>query len=87
MNNPHKTCQWIGDSTDLTCTCTQTTVLGRSYCKDHIWLVYKEGSAVKRKKDSRRYDRVQQVIDLFNQAVEELEAEGWTPEWTGEVGR
>jgi hypothetical protein len=43
-----------------------------------VWLVYKEGSAVKRKKDHARYDRVRMWEGLFEEAVEELEAEGMT---------
>jgi hypothetical protein len=43
-----------------------------------VWLVYKEGSAVHRKKDHARYDRVRMWEGLFEQAVEELEAEGMT---------
>ena len=84
MSNP-TTCQWLGH-TSMQPTCTHATVKGRSYCADHIWLVYKEGSNVTRKKDARRYDHIQQLVDDFNSALEELEAEGWTPEWTGEVG-
>jgi hypothetical protein len=41
-----------------------------------VWLVYKEGSAVKRKKDRARYDRVRLWEGLMEEAVEQLEAEG-----------
>ncbi len=67
--------------------CTHTALAGKSYCAEHYPLVYKVGSAVKRKKDTSRYDRIQMLIDDFNAVLEELEAEGWTPEWEGEVGR
>jgi hypothetical protein len=41
-----------------------------------VWLVYKEGTAVHRKKDRLRYDQVRMWEGLFEEAVEELEAEG-----------
>lgn len=79
-------CTYIGNTTysNATC-CNKPAVHGKSYCKDHVFLVYKEGSNIQRKKDTKRYDRIQQLVDDFNQALEELEAEGWTPEWDGSV--
>jgi hypothetical protein len=41
-----------------------------------VWLVYKEGSAVKRRKDRARYDQIRLWEGLFEEAVEQLEAEG-----------
>lgn len=79
-------CTYIGNATRTQSTpCCQPAVHGKSYCKDHVFLVYKEGSNVQRKRDTKRYDRIQQIVDDFNQALEELEAEGWTPEWDGSV--
>jgi len=72
------TCQWIGTGTaanPLACTCTAKATL-RGYCGDHVWLVYKEGSAVKRRKDRARYDQIRLWEGLFEEAVEQLEAEG-----------
>ena len=79
-------CQYIGaqDTVPYT-TCGCASVQGKSYCSEHVWLVYKEGSNVQRRKDTRRYDFLTQLISDFNAAAEELEAEGWTPEWNGEV--
>ncbi len=58
--------------------CGQPTVMGRNWCKDHVWLIYQEGTALrKRKKDQHRYDQKLMWLDLLNQAVEELEAEGF----------
>jgi hypothetical protein len=41
-----------------------------------VWLVYKEGSAVHRKKDRARYDQVRLWEGLMEEAIAELEAEG-----------
>ena len=73
------TCQYIG-STDhnvLKPTCTHASLKGRSYCTEHIWLVYKEGSAQHRKKDGRRYQQIRQLEALFEEACLELEEEGF----------
>ena len=74
------TCAWIGAGqahNPLACTCTQPTVPGRSYCADHIWSVYKQGSAQgRRRRDQRVYDSVRLWESLFNEAVEELIEEG-----------
>lgn len=76
-----KQCTWVGDGEG----CTHTALEGKSYCAEHYALVYKVGSGVKRKKDTRRYTAVQIIVDDFNAVLEELEAEGWTPEWSGSV--
>lgn len=71
------TCQWIGSNTRLQPTCCQPTVPNRSYCEQHLWLVYQEGTHLRRRsRDIRTADRVRMWEDLFNQAVEELEQEG-----------
>ena len=77
------TCSWLGNGEQ----CSHTVVLGRSYCQHHIWQVYQEGSAVRRKKDTRRAAAVWDIQSAFNEAVEELEDEGydfsldrWEPE-------
>lgn len=74
-------CTWIGAGEG----CANQSLEGKSYCEHHYPRVYQVGSSVRRKKDTRRYDQITQVISLFNEAVEELEAEGWTPEWAGEL--
>ena len=86
MTTPNSQCQWIGaqESTPYThCGCA--TVQGKSYCAEHVWLVYKEGSNVQRRKDTKRYRMLTQLISDFNQAAEELEAEGWQPDWDGSI--
>ena len=73
-------CQYIGTElgyTRLQPTCCKPTVKGRSYCAEHLWLVYKEGTAVHRRKDTRVASDVRLWESLFNEAVEELESEGF----------
>jgi hypothetical protein len=69
-----KNCQWIGDGE----CCGNTALTGRSYCNDHIWRVYAKGSNHgKRKKDIRVANSVHTWESLFNEALEELESEGF----------
>ena len=75
-------CQYMGEHTTA---CGCASVAGKSYCAEHVWLVYKEGSNVQRRKDTRRYDQLTLLISDFNAAAEELEAEGWTPDWDGSI--
>lgn len=74
------TCTYIGstDYKQLQPTCCQPTVAGRSYCVEHLFVVYKEGSAKpKRKKDERTAAAVWDLESEFNAAVEELILEGY----------
>ena len=77
------TCTYIGPTVDegaytrLQSTCCADSVAGRSYCLDHLWLVYKQGTAVHRKKDKRTAESVWNIQDAFNEAITELEAEGF----------
>lgn len=67
-------CQYFGDSKHV---CGKAVVPGRSYCEEHLWLVYQRGTAVHRRKDTRTADNVHLWESLFNEAVEELENEGF----------
>ena len=59
------------------CAC-KTLVEGTLYCAEHHALMYVKGSALrKRKKDIRTADNVRMIESLFNEAVAELEAEGF----------
>ena len=70
-------CQYIGtDYPRLQPTCCSPALKNRAYCTEHLWLVYKEGTAVHRKKDTRIASDVRLWESLFNEAVEELIAEG-----------
>ena len=71
-------CQWIGNSPRLQPTCCASVVAGRSYCELHLWSVYQQGTALgRRKKDLRVADSVHLWESLMNEAIEELEAEGF----------
>ena len=66
-------CQWIGNGEG----CNHTAMKDRSYCEDHIWIVYQKGTALrKRHKDIRVAENIHQWDSLINEAVQELEAEG-----------
>jgi len=64
--------------TSTVCTCTKPALVGRSYCEDHLGIVYQKGTALrKRHKDIRRANDIRTWESLFNDAVEELESEGF----------
>lgn len=67
------TCTYIGTGPR----CTHTALEGRSYCADHYAVVYKVGSGKQRKKDTLRAQRVRLVQQLFYEACDQLEAEGF----------
>jgi len=67
------TCTYIGTGPRCTCTALE----GRSYCADHYAVVYKVGSGKQRKKDTLRAQRVRLVQQLFYEACDQLEAEGF----------
>lgn len=73
MTTTHTRCTYIG--TGPACTCT--ALEGRSYCADHYALVYKVGSGRQRKKDTLQAQRVRLVQQLFYEACDMLEAEGF----------
>ena len=71
------TCTYIGGH-GHTPTCTHAALPGRSYCAEHLAVVYQKGTArARRKKDERVAATVWSVQDSFNEAVAELEAEGY----------
>jgi hypothetical protein len=72
------TCQYIGsnDYSVLQPTCCASVVAGRAYCEEHLWQVYKQGTAVKRKKDTRVANAVWDLQNELNTIIEELEDEG-----------
>ena len=70
-------CQYIG-GTGFQPTCRHNSLEGRSYCAEHLAMVYKAGTArATRKKELRTVDKVRIVESLFNDAIEQLEAEGF----------
>jgi hypothetical protein len=67
-------CQWIGNGEG----CTHEAIDGRSYCLEHLAMVYKVGTArARRKKEERTVDKVRLVESLMNEAIAELDAEGF----------
>ncbi len=69
-------CQYIGTGTQPSC--THTALEGQSYCEQHYAIVYKVGTArAKRHKEVRVVNRVRLIESLFNEAIEQLEAEGF----------
>ena len=67
------TCTYIGTGPR----CTAQALEGKSYCADHYAVVYKVGSGKQRKKDTAQAQRVRLVQQLFYEAIEQLEAEGF----------
>jgi hypothetical protein len=78
MNDTEITqCTWLGNSTKMSAACCKPTVEGRSYCEEHVWIVYQQGTAVrKRKKDIQRAEAYWDIESEFNDAVNELVASG-----------
>jgi hypothetical protein len=70
-------CQYIGsDSHTPSCGCD--AVIGRSYCEEHFAIVYQKGTALrKRHKEIKKVDMARLVESLMNEAIAELEAEGF----------
>lgn len=81
-NEYSTTCQWIGvaDHNVLKPTCCAPSIANKSYCAEHVWQVYQEGSAVRRKKDTRRANTLREIVSEFNEVYEELLAEGTVSE-------
>ena len=68
------TCQWHGQG-EL---CTEPAVIGRAYCQQHLWLVYQKGTQLgRRRKDQRTANDVFMWQSLMDEAVQELEDEGF----------
>jgi hypothetical protein len=78
MNNNSlviEACTYMGNAVKP---CACQVVKGRSYCEEHLWLVYKQGSNLTtRKKDIKVANDVRLWESLFNEAVEELVDEGF----------
>jgi hypothetical protein len=69
-------CQYMGNS-HMVGSCTKDAVGGKSYCTDHLHIVYQKGTArAKRHKEVRVVNNIRMWESLFNEAVEQLEAEG-----------
>jgi hypothetical protein len=74
-NDTVTACTYLGDSTTP---CGHPTLPGKSYCSEHYHIVYQKGTArARRTKDIRVATAVWNIQDTFNEAVQELEAEGY----------
>jgi len=67
-------CTYIGDGAG----CSNEQVAGRSYCPTHMAVVYQKGSAAgRRNKDIQRAALIRNLESAFNDAVQQLESEGF----------
>lgn len=80
-NPNYDQCQWIGPEQTgpvYRSTCTCPPLAGRAYCEEHFAQVYQVGTALrKRHKDLRVANSVWDISSAFNEAVEELQDEGF----------
>ena len=68
-------CTYLGNSHTP---CALPTLEGKSYCQEHYAMVYKAGTArARRRKEERTVNKVRLIESLFNEAIEQLEAEGF----------
>ena len=67
-------CTYLGNALKP---CGCKTVLGKSYCAEHIFLVYQKGTAVHRRKDKKTASAVWDLESELNQAIQELVDEGY----------
>lgn len=67
------TCTYIGTGPR----CTAHALEGRSYCEQHYAVVYRVGSGKRRRKDTLQAQRTRLVQQLFYEACDQLEAEGF----------
>ena len=68
-------CTYLGHTNTA---CGLPTLEGKSYCAEHYAMVYKAGTArARRRKEERTVNKVRLVESLFNEAIEQLEAEGF----------
>lgn len=73
-----ETCTWIGTGQGYQPICCKKSVLGKSYCEDHVFEVYQKGTArARRKKDERRANAAWDLESEFEAAVQELVEEGF----------
>lgn len=67
-------CKWIGEGEG----CSKDALPGRSYCEEHLFIVYQKGTANgQRKKDIKRANAIWDIENAMNEAVQELIEEGF----------
>ena len=66
------TCEWT-EVLGVPPKCNKSPVKGRSYCEDHVWLIYQKGTKLgARKKDAKIADAFKKVESELNTVSEEL---------------
>ena len=70
-------CQYIGDN-EATNRCGAECVQGKSYCPDHVWMIYQQGTQQYKRKSVVKNSHVEFWENLFNEAAAEVEAEEGT---------
>lgn len=84
MYDVSATCTYLG--TALT-PCGCSTLAGKNYCAEHYYAVYQKGTArAKRHKEIQTVNKVRMVEELMNEAIAELEAEGFDVYGAREIG-
>lgn len=68
-------CMWIGTNNTVPGACTHNTVPGRSYCCNHLFQVYQEGTARYKTPMEVQIRQVWDVRSDFNDIVAELGSE------------
>lgn len=73
-------CQWIGPEQEPYLKpvhfCGAKCVPYRSYCAEHVFKVYQEGTQQRRRRATFKQSNVEFWENLFEEALTELEAEG-----------
>ena len=57
--------------------CGCASLQGKSYCEEHMWIVYQKGTAVHRKKDIARAQAVWDIEACMHEAIDQLIEEGF----------
>ena len=75
MEIVNRQCQWIGPEQDPEKTfpvdmCGKPSVLGRSYCADHVWQVYKQGTS---KGNARKLKELAREVEHIVKREQEYE--------------
>lgn len=77
MEYYNNSCQYIGEN-ETTNRCGAECVQGKSYCSDHVWMIYQQGTQQYKRKYVVKNSHVEFWENLFNEAAAELEAEEGT---------
>lgn len=68
-----RTCEWIGKGEG----CGDHSLPNRNYCGLHVWRIYSQGTAVRRRpRKDRKQQQLEEFVSELNEAYAELIAEG-----------